>query len=434
MKRTFLILGALIAALFANAQQKWTLQQCVDTALANNRNIKQRELQRQNNEITYNQARLNLLPDLNASASHGFSWGRALDDNNTYTNSSSLIQSSNFGIGSSIVLFDGLKMKYNIDARMSDLKNSEAELDKIKHDIILNVSTVFLQVLLNKELLILANNQLELTKNKIEQQQKLVETGKLAEGEMYELYAQQSKEELNRIHADNTLRLSLLDLAQIIELKDFENIDVIIPEDLFNTGLQVLDVNSVYQSALINRPEVKSAEYMLESREKNVQIAKSAYFPSLSFNASLGSGYYNQRGIPVPSFNQQISDKISAGIGFSLQVPIFNKMAIKNQVASSKLEVESSKINLENTKIDLRKTVQQAYYNAIAAKSKWDSAIKSENASREAFRFANQKYENGRATVYELYQAKNSLSQAESEVIQSKYEYVFRLKILELLM
>lgn len=434
MKRTFLILGALLAALFANAQQKWTLQQCVDTALANNRNIKQRELVRKNNEIAYNQARLNLLPDFNASASHGLSWGRALDDNNTYTNSSSLIQSSNFGIGSSIVLFDGLKMKYNIDARMSDLKNSQAELDKIKHDIILNVSTVFLQVLLNKELLIVAENQLELTKNKIEQQQKLVETGKLAEGEMYELYAQQSKEELNRIQADNTLRLSLLDLAQIIELKDFENIDVTIPEDLFNTGLQLLDVNTVYQSALTNRPEVKSAEYQLESKEKNVQIAKSAYFPTLSFNASFGSGYYNQRGIPVPSFNQQISDKISAGIGFSLQIPIFNNLAVRNQVASSKLDVESSKINLENTKIDLQKTVQQAYYNAIAAKSKWDSAIKSENASREAFRFVNQKYENGRATVYELYQAKNNLSQAESEVIQSKYEYIFRLKILELLM
>ena len=137
MRKIILVAGWLSLVTLANAQDKWTLQQCVDTALANNRNMKQKEIVRQTNEIAYEQARNNLLPNLNASLSHNFQWGRALDDNNTYTNSASLTQSSSFGVGSSVTLFDGLKMKYNIDARMADLKSSEAELEVIKRDIVI---------------------------------------------------------------------------------------------------------------------------------------------------------------------------------------------------------------------------------------------------------------------------------------------------------
>ncbi|MGB4415592.1 MAG: TolC family protein [Paludibacter sp.] len=421
MKKIFLIIGALLAALLASAQQPWTLQQCVDTALANNRNIKQKELTRKTNEIAYQQARNNLLPNLNGSASQGWSFGRSQIADGTYQNLN--VSNTSFSLSSGITLFDGLKMKYNIDARMADLKASEANLEKIRQDIILSVSSAFLQVLLNKELLQISENQLELTQNKIEQQKSLVAAGKLAEGEMYELLAQQSKEELTRTQAENSLKLSLLDLGQILELSDFEKLDVIVPADLMNNELQMLDAENVYRSALNNRPEIKSAEYQLKNSEKNVQIAKSAYFPSLSFGASVSGGYYNS-----------VSTPMSTSLGFNLSVPIFNKMETRNQVKTAQINVESNRLNVDNTKLELRKTIQQAYYNAVAAKAKWDAASKSEIAGNEAYRFANQKYEGGRATVYELYQAKNNLTQAQSEVVQSKYEYVFRLKILELLM
>jgi len=259
----------------------------------------------------------------------------------------------------------------------------------------------------------ISENQLELTQNKIEQQKSLVAAGKLAEGEMYELLAQQSKEELSRTQAENSLKLSLLDLGQILELSDFEKLDVIVPADLMNNELQMLDAENVYRSALNNRPEVKSAEYQLKNSEKNVQIAKSAYFPSLSFGASVSGGYYNS-----------VSTPMSTSLGFNLSVPIFNKMETRNQVKTAQINVESNRLNVDNTKLELRKTIQQAYYNAVAAKAKWDAASKSEIAGNEAYRFANQKYEGGRATVYELYQAKNNLTQAQSEVVQSKYEYV----------
>ena len=431
MKKIFLIIGALLAALVANAQQPWTLQQCVDTALANNRNIKQKALVRKTNEISYQQARLNLLPDLNASVNQNFNFGRTLDSNNDYqaVNSST----SSFGIGSQITLFDGLRMKYNIDARMADLKASDAELEKIQRDIVMSVSSSFLQVLLNKELLQIAVEQLKVTETNIEQKKQLVAAGKLAEGEMFELYAQQSKEEVDRTQAENTLKLSLLDLAQILELADFEKLDIVVPADLMFNELQLLNPESVFQSALINRPEVKSAEYKLDGSKTNVDIARSYLYPSLGFGAQMGTGYYNLKGIPNASFKQQINEQFNTVLGFSLNIPIFNKFETKNSVKKAQIDVESNKLNVDNVKLELRKTVQQAYYNAVAAKAKWEAAQKSETASNEAYRFANQKYEGGRATVYELYQAKSNLTQAQSQVVQSKYEYVFRLKILELL-
>lgn len=431
MKKIFLIIGALLAAFIANAQQPWTLQQCVDTALANNRNIKQKALVRKTNEISYQQARFNLLPNLNASASHDFILGRSQDSNYDFhaTNSTR----SSVGLRSELTLFDGLRMKYNIDARMADLKSSDAELEKIQKDIVMSVSSSFLQVLLNKELLQIADEQLKVTETKIEQKKQLVAAGKLAEGELFELYAQQSKEEVDRTQADNTLKLSLLDLAQILELTDFEKLDIVVPENLMTNELQLLNPESVYQSALINRPEVKSAEYKLDGSKTNVDISRSYLYPSLKFIADAGTGYYNLKGIPNASFNQQINEQFNTVLGFNLSIPIFNKFETKNSVKKAQIDVESNKLNVDNVKLELRKTVQQAYYNAVAAKGKWDAAQKSETASIEAYRFTNQKYEGGRATVYELYQAKNNLTQAQSQVVQSKYEYVFRLKILELL-
>jgi len=420
MRKIILTVTAFLIILFANAQTPWTLQQCIDTALMNNRNIKQNELTKTTKEIAYQQARNNLLPSLNASASQGWSFGRSQLADGTYQNINS--SNSSFSLSSGITLFDGLRMKYNIDARMNELKASEANLEKIRQDIILSVSTSFLQVLLNKELLSISENQLKLTEAKMEQQKSLVKAGILAEGELFELIAQQSKEEVNKIQSQNALQLSLLDLAQILELSDFEDLDVRVPNDLMTNELELLDADKVYASALQHRPEIKNAELELQNSEKSILIARSYFFPTLSFGANVGAGYYNS-----------VSTPLNTSLGFSLSVPIFNKMETKNQVRTAQINAKSYKLNVDNTKIELRKTVQQAYYNAVGAKAKWDASLKSEQAGVEAYRFANQKYEAGKSTVYELFQAKNNLTQAQSEVVQSKYEYVFRLKILELL-
>ena len=414
-----------------SAKNTMTLEQCIDTALQNNRNIKQQVLTRKSKEIAYEQARMNLLPNLNASAGQSFMLGRSLTLDNTYQDVNS--SQTSFNISSGITLFDGLKMKYDIDARKADMMASEADLDKIKSDIELNVTVAFLQVLLYKENKQTLTDQLEMTMQKIEQKTALVNAGKQPEGELYELKAQQAKEEMNLTQTDNNLKLALLDLAQIIELEHFEDLDIEIPQNLLTAELALLSADEVYRSAVNNRPEIKGAAYRLLSSEKNVAIAKSAFYPTLSFGAQVGTGYYNLNGVPNNSFSQQINENLSTNLGFSLQIPIFNKFDVKNRVSSTKLAVESSRLDMENTKYQLRKTVQQAYQNALAAQSRLAAAQKSEIASKEAYRYAEQKYEAGRASVYELYQAKSNLTQVLSELTQSKYEYVLRIKVLELL-
>jgi outer membrane protein len=156
--------------------------------------------------------------------------------------------------------------------------------------------------------------------------------------------------------------------------------------------------------------------------------------PTLSLGANYGTGYYNLSNLPSNnSFGQQLKDNMSATIGLNLSIPIFNKYQVRNNVRSAELGVKSSKISVDNAKLELKKTIQQAYYNALGAKARWDASQKSEIASREAYRFANQKYEAGRATLYELYQAKNNLTQVLGEKAQAKYQYFFRVKMLELL-
>ena len=415
-----------------SAQHRWTLPECIDTALANNRNIKKQKLNYKSGEISYNQAKANRLPNLNASLGQNFNFGRSLAADNTYQNSNS--QNTSFSLSSGVTLFNGFRMKNTIEARQAELLAAGADVQKIEKDIILNVSGVFLQVLQNKEMLRNAENQLNITRENIARRKELIEAGKLAEGEIFEIQAQEAKEELARVQAENQLKLSLLDLSQVLELDHFEDIDVAVPENLLENELALLSADEVYSSALDNRPEIKSAQHRLESNLKSVEIANAGKLPSLSMGAQWGSGYYNMSNLPNnASFGKQFSNNMSTGIGLNLSIPIFNRYEVKNQVESAKLNVESSKIDIENTKIELRKTIQQAYYNALAAKNRWDSSRKSVKANEESYRFASQKYEVGRANQYELNLAKTNLSQSISEETQAKYEYVFRMKILELM-
>lgn len=433
MKTKYLIItGLLLAASQLPAQRLWTLEQCIDTALTHNRNIKQQQLSYKAKEIAYAQAKANLLPNLNASAGQNFNFGRSLGADNTYISSNSA--TSSFGISSDLTLFDGLKMKYNIEAKKADLLASGADWLKVEKDIILNVSTVFLQVLQNKELLQNAANQLDLTRKNMTQRKELIQAGKLAEGEIYELQAQEAKEEFSLVQAENNLQLSKLDLSQVMDLEDFKDLDIVVPVNLMENELALLSAEEVYKSALQSRPELKAAQFRLQSSEKNIAIAKADYLPSLGFGAQIGTGYYNMSRLPVnEAFGDQVSNNLSTALGFRLSIPVFNRFEVKNRVKSAKLEVENSKIEIEKTKIDLRKSIQQAYFNAIAAKNRWESSQKSVRANEEAFRFASQKFESGRANQYEVNIAKNNLAQSISEQTQAKYEYVFRMKLLEMM-
>lgn len=414
------------------AQQKLTLQECVDIALQNNRNIKQQQLNKAQREIAYSQARNDLLPSLNASAGQNFVFGRSIGLDNTYQNTNS--SQTSFGVGADVTLFDGLKMKHNIDAKRADLSAAEADLEKFKDDIEMSVATAFLQVLLQKELLQIAEQQIELTEANLARRKELIASGRMAQGEIYELEAQRAREEQNRVQAESNLKLALLDLAQIMDVEDFSRLDVQAPpmESMINEGV-LLSASEVFNSALLSRPEIRAAEYRLQSSQKEVLMAKSQLYPSLSFGANFGTGYYNMGGRENDPFQQQIRNNMSNSLGFNLRIPIFNKFQVRNSIRTAKIAVENNRIEMDKVKIELRKRIEQAYQNAVGARGKWNATQKSEIAEKEAFRFAQEKFDSGRANAYELFQAKSNLAKTLSDQAQAKFEYAFRLKMLELL-
>ena len=412
--------------------QQYTLEECINIALQNNRTIKQQELNKAQREIAYSQARSDLLPNLNAQAGQNFTFGRSIGLDNTYQNTNSA--QTSFGIGADITLFDGLRMKHNIDAKRADLSAAEADVEKFKDDIEMSVATAFLQVLLQKELLQIANEQLALTDENIRRRNELIKSGKMAQGEIYELEAQRAREEQNKVQAESNLKLALLDLAQIMELEDFSQLDVVTPpvEQIIGNDM-LLSPTDVYQQALMVRPEIRSSEYRLQSSEKEVLMAKSQLYPTLSFGANFGTGYYKMSGRENDPFSSQLRNNMSNTLGFSLRIPIFNRFQTRNNIRSAELAVENNRIEMDKVKIELRKRIEQAYHNAVGAQSKWNATQKSEISGKEAFRFAQEKFDNGRANAYELFQAKSNLTQVLSEQAQAKYEYAFRLKILEML-
>ncbi|NMB37579.1 MAG: TolC family protein [Bacteroidales bacterium] len=427
-----IILALFLTISLTGMAQQYTLQECVEIALQNNRTIKQQELNREQRKIAYTQARNDLLPSLNAQAGQNFIFGRSIGLDNIYQNTNSM--QTSFGVGADITLFDGLRMKHNIDAKRADLSAAEADVEKFKDDIEMSVATAFLQVLLQKELLEIANDQLALTDENISRRNELIQSGKMAEGEIYELEAQRAREEQNKVQAESNLKLALLDLAQIMELDDFSHFDVVVPpvEQIINNET-LLSPTEVYQQALLVRPEIRASEYRLKSSEKSVLMAKSQLYPTLSFGANMGTGYYKMSERPNDPFSSQFRNNMSNALGFSLRIPIFNRFQARNNIRTAQLAVENSRIEIDKVKIELRKRIEQAFHNAVGAQSKWKATQKSETSGREAYRFAKEKFDNGRANAYELFQAKSNLTQVLSEQAQAKYEYAFRLKILEML-
>ena len=424
-----IIIAAMLAACVCAGAQTLSLQQCIDTALAHNNQLKQQIYQLRTQEVTYRQARQNLLPNLNASASQSWVFGRSIGADNVYKSTNS--SQTSLGLSASLLLFDGLKMKYSIDEAKAVMLASEADVSALKADITMNISAMYLQILLNKELLETARQQLADTQLKVEQNRALVEAERLAAGELYAIEAQAAKEELAVTQAQNNLQLALLDMAQALELDSIGGFDVVVPTDLELLAGALLTNDAVYNMALQHRPEIKAAEYNLAASEHALKSARADYYPTLSAGASLSTGYYDMEGYQNNTFGRQLGDNLSTSVGLQLTIPIFNKMQVRNNVSRARINVENYKVQAEEAKKTLRKNIDQAYYNALAAQSRETAAEKSERSAYEAYRYAEQKYESGRASVYEFYDAKLSYTLALSERIQAKYEYLFRLKILE---
>ena len=417
--KQLLIISLCLLSLSINAEVL-TLQQCIDSALLNSLTIQKQGNQYASQRLQYTQSKADISPSISGSAGQSWIFGRSIGADNIYHAQNS--SQTTFNLSANIVLFDGLQMKYNIDQARANMQATEANMQALQMQIKMNVSTMYLQALLCKELLLVADNQLADTRLKLQRDSALVAVNRLPAGELYTLQAQIAREELEVTQRQNNLQLSLLDLAQAIELQDISHFDIATPNSEDLVGGLLPNNEEVYQIAL---------QYTIQANESALKGTKSAYSPTLSAGANIGTGYYDMQGADNPTFGTQMQDNFSASVGLNLHVPIFDKMQTSTRVKQQKLALENARLDLEQQKKDLRKEIDQAYFNARNAYAEQQAAEKAEQSTVEALRYTTQKYEAGRCSLYEYQEARNNHLQAQSTRLQAQYNYLFRLRILQ---
>jgi outer membrane protein len=438
MKRKFFTLGfvMLLSPLLLFSQQKqWTFEECIAHALENNIQIKQQEIMTRYQESSLEQSKLNLLPSLNGSANHYYSFGRSYDrTSNTYTVGET-VQSNSFNVSSNMSLFNGLVNYNTIQKNKYELLATEQDLEGFRSDISLNVALAYLQILLNNELVATTASQVELTNQQIDRTRKLVDAGSLARGNLLDIEAQAAREELQLITLQNQLAISLLTLAQLLELPSADSFKIVIPEIAVDPVAFESNPDSIYSVAEKIRPEILGAEYKLKGAEYDLAIAKGGRSPQLSVGASWNTAYSDNRidlvTLQPYGFGTQLDINRNSAVGFSLSIPILNGWMVNTQIKNSRLGIENSRYALENTKKQLYKNIQQAYTDATGALKRYYSSQKAVSSMEEAYRYAEQKLNVGLVTAVDYNQSKTQLLNAQSEMAQAKYEYVFKSKVLD---
>lgn len=434
MKQAILFISLLLISIGGKAQERWSLRRCIDYAIEHNINIRRTANAVEQSAVEANTAKWARLPNLNGSAGQSWNWGRTQtavkneetgDYSTVYVNTSS--QGSNLNLSTSIPLFTGLQIPNQYALAKLNLKAATADLAKAQEDIAINVASAYLQVLFNQELQQVAESQVELSLQQQARITRLADMGKASMAEVAEAKARVAQDQMTAVQARNNYELALLDLSQLIELESPEGFLLESPDVSFALQ-QLTPPDEIYQTALVQKPAIQAAEYRLEGSKHSIRIAQSAYYPQLNLNGSLGTNYYSTIN---RTFRQQMGDNFSKYVGVSLSVPIFNRFSTRNRVRSARLQRDNYELQLTETKKTLYKEIQQAWYNAVAAESKYSSSHTAAEAGAESFRLMSEKYENGKANAVEYNEAKQNLMRAQSDELQAKYEYLFRSKILD---
>lgn len=439
----------------------WTLEECIVYARENNIRLKQQELDTRFMENNLFKSKMDLLPDINATASQNYSYGRALDETTYEFTENQEVASTNVNFNSRVTLFNGFQQINIIRQEQFNLMASLQRLEQFKNNLSLNIASAYLQILFSVELLEIAENQLEVTNLQVDRTTRLVDAGSLPRGSLFEIQSQAAAEEVQIINARNQLDIDYLNLAQLLDLDTLDSFAIYTPEfgDIGEDEIMHTP-REIFETALNVLPEIKVAGYNLKSAEKGLAIARGGRYPSLYMGLSYGTGYSDIRqrvisteevtlpvgqtinGVPVTTtseipvfgnypFADQMGDNASTVISFSLNVPIFNGWMVNNSISNSKLNVLNEKYELENTEKDLYKEIQQAYADALGARKKYVASAKALEAMKESFKYTEQKYEVGLVNAFDYNAAKNQLSRTESDLLQAKYDYIFRTKILD---
>ena len=414
------------------AQKQWTLPECINYAIEHNISLKQRENTRRQNEVSLNTAKNSRLPDLNAGVSESLGFGRSLGMDNTYSKNNT--SNTSFQISTSVPILTGNRIENTIKLNQLNLEASTADLEKARNDIRTQIAQQYIQIVYDTEILAVAKRQIGIDSLQLYRLQEMERNGKATLTEVLQQQSTMEQSRLTATQAENTYRLDLLALTQLLELPSPESFSIVIPTLPSNSG-SLINVNPeiIYQEAITVKPEVQAEELRLKASDANILIAKSAKYPTLSFNAGLGTNYYKtlNGNYKQDSFSSQLKNNFSQSLGLQLNVPIFNRYATRNSIKSASIDKENQQLALDNVKKSLYKEIQQVYYNTIAAEAKYKSSLQAKVTSDDAFNLTQSKYENGKATITEFNESKNNLMKAESDLVQARYQLIYQKALID---
>ncbi|HDR88786.1 MAG TPA: TolC family protein [Bacteroidetes bacterium] len=417
-------------------QKRWSLEECLDYARENNLSLKRQELISRISKNDYIQSYINLSPNLNAFGRHNLSSGKTVNlEDYTYINTTFF--DGYAGLQSTVTVFDGLQNWNNILQNRYAFMASVMDVEKSKNDLSLNIASAFLQVLLDKELLKVAENQLQVTELQLERSQRMFELGNLSRGEWLEIKAQAASEKSRVTASRNRLRLSLLTLAQLMDLDETEEFEVEMPDTIFvDEALTLPPMDSVSGNALTAFPEIKRAEYNLMSSKKMLAAARGNRSPSIQLIGTLYSRYSELAVDPLDptstyAIGSQLNDNYYKQISVQINIPIFNRWDTQRQISNARLRLEDARLELEQSRQNLYKEIEQAVADALAALENYRSALEAVESNREAFASTEQRFNLGSASTVDYNVAKNNLVRAEAELLQAKYTWLLYSKIVD---
>lgn len=432
MTKSVILFIALLCTQFLFSQKKeWTLEECVRHALENNISVKQSELELEHAAIEKVEAIGNFLPSLNANASASQNTGLSLNPTNNRLENTTL-GSASANVNVSLTLFDGLRNVRQLQrAKLSELA-AQYRLDKMEDDIALMVANSFLQVLLNKANLEVAKSQNLVTEEQYQRTLDLVDAGAIPRGDLLEIKATDASEKQRIAVAENTVKISLISLAQLLLIKDYSNFDIAETQyDIVENEVASMEVSKIIANAKNTRSEVKIARENLNIAEKDLQISKGAYYPTLSAFFGYNTRYADNDPLQKP-FVEQLYLNDGIGYGLQLNVPIFNGFSVRSNVKRSEINRKNSEYLLEQAELDLESNVYQAYVDAQGSRKAYDAAVVAMESQEMAYQYASDRYDVGLTTAFDLSQSKLRYDNALIEVNRTKFDYIFKLKVLEL--
>jgi outer membrane protein len=448
----------------------WDLKECVEYALKNNLVIKRGESSVRNSEIDLNQSKFSLAPSVNGSVSYGFNWGRTVDPV-TYEYTTQELRSMNPSLNSSVILFNGLRNQNSIKQYSRAYYASEQELQKTRNDVMVNITSLYINVIFNKEQLENARLQLASSQAQLDRVRKQVAAGSLAKSEELNLDAQVATNEVNLVQRENFLNLSILQLKQALQIPATEPLDVELIELNVEDLILEQSRDEIYDIARQTMPEIKAAKLRVESSYYAVKAAKGGLYPRLSLFGSVGTNYssasdrerfipdggepvltgYQQIGLvegtnqvvlsPIyqPSgstetgwgYRDQLNDNLQRSVGISLAIPILNGFQTRSSIQRSIVSRDIATIAAAETDNTLRQNVENSYNDALAASKTYNANLRQVAAREEAFRMMEQRRAAGAANSFEYQISENDLFRAKSDLTRAKYEFIFRKKILD---